>query len=379
MRRPLGNSRWSAGVAIAWAALAVAVSAWPAQKPSKKDEDLTQTIELPKDLPLAVTGETRRLAFHVVPMVAKGLLTEQVRDSLKTLAQQTGKDAVLHIRAFVAGAGDIRRVRDLVSESFASRKQPLPALSLVEAGSLPLPGARVLLEAVSAASHDVNPNGLAFFSARQASSGNPLDPAAPLEARSLERLGEAVKAAGVAPLDVIRVTCYLSSLDDLEAASALAQASYPAAAIDYIRPQRAPAEASAACEAVARLSRPPQAPLEAVNADGAALPGEEPAAMLLDAPQAVLTGTQESFGYEDKDARLALDRLRTTLEQAGASRDGAAFARYYALSTGIAAEIRRIRGDFFDAAHAPAGWLFLWQGAASKDAGFAVDVIAAKR
>jgi enamine deaminase RidA (YjgF/YER057c/UK114 family) len=378
MRRLLGNSRWNAGAIVALIALAAALSAWPAQKPPKKDEDVSQTLQLPKDLPLAVAGETRRLAFHVVPMSAKGLLTQQVRDGLKTLGQLAGKDPVLHIRAFVAGAGDIRRVNDLVSESFTARKQPLPALSLVEAGGLPLPGAQVLLEAVSAASHAVNPDGLAFFSPRQASSENPQVPVAPLVAKSLDRLNEAVKAAGVRPGDVTRVTCYLSSLDDLPASSQLVQASYPAAAADFIRPLRAPAEASAACEAVARLSRPSGARIRAIDSDGSSRQSGESTAVLIDAPQVVLTGTQESFGYEEKDARLALQRLGATLEQAGASFAGTGYTRYYALSTGIAAQLRKVRLDFFDAAHPPAGELLLWQGVASMDAGFAVDAVAAK-
>jgi len=75
---------------------------------------------------------------------------------------------VLHIRAFVAGTGDLRRVRDLVSETFTARHQPLPALSLVRAGGLPLAGAQVVLEAVAAGRKDANPNGLAFVSAQEA-------------------------------------------------------------------------------------------------------------------------------------------------------------------------------------------------------------------
>ena len=41
---------------------------------------------------------------------------------------------MLKIRAFVAGSGDVRRVRDLVSEEFTERKPPLPALTLLRAG-----------------------------------------------------------------------------------------------------------------------------------------------------------------------------------------------------------------------------------------------------
>src|ERR1035437_4986255 len=176
MRLPPRKSRRNAARAAAWAALAAAaIAAWPAQEQGKK-EDETQALQLPKELPLAVAGETRRLAFHVVPLSAKGLLSQQVRDGLKTLSQQTGRDTVLHIRAFVAGAGDLRRVRDLVSETFTTRRQPLPTLSLLRTGGLPLAGAQLLLEAVPAGNGDVTPSGLAFFSAKAATSEDPLDP-----------------------------------------------------------------------------------------------------------------------------------------------------------------------------------------------------------
>ena len=359
-------------------ALSLFAAAVSSAQNSKKDEDQLQTPAPLKELPLAVSGATRRLVFHVVPMSAKGLLTQQVRDALKTLAQETGKDAVLHIRAFVAGAGDVRRVRDLVSETFTSRKQPLPALSLIEAGGLSLPGAQVMLEAVSEARRDVNPWGLVFLSAQAATADDPSSPAAPLVAKSLARLGDVARAAGVAENDVVRVTCYMSSLDDLAAAGAQLRAVFPAAAADYVRPRRVPTEASAACEAVARLNQPSGGGMRLIDGAGPSGQSGESAAALLDSPWAVLTGTQESFGYEEKDARLALQRLSAALEQAGAAPGSVAYARYYALSSGIAAQLRKVRPGFLGAAHPPAGWLLLWEGAGSMDAGFAVDAVAAK-
>src|SRR5258708_4250897 len=97
----------------------------------KKKEDETQTLQLPKELPTVVTGETRHLSFYVTPLSAKGLLSAQIRDALRALTRASGSDTILKIRAFVAGSGDLRRVRDLVSEVFTDRRQPLPVLCLV--------------------------------------------------------------------------------------------------------------------------------------------------------------------------------------------------------------------------------------------------------
>src|SRR5437660_2323942 len=125
----------------------------------KKKEEETQTLQLPRELPGAVVGDTRRLTFHVTPLSSKGLLSQQIRDALKAVARDAGNETVLKIRAFVAGSGDLRRVRDLVSESFTERKQPLPSLSLIQSGGLPLDGAQVAFEYIAAARNDLHQYG----------------------------------------------------------------------------------------------------------------------------------------------------------------------------------------------------------------------------
>ena len=364
------------GFALVALMCGAALVAWPAQK--KKKDEITQTLQVPKELPSAVVGDTRRLTFHVTPLSSKGLLSQQVRDALKALAREAGGNTVLKIRAFVAGSGDVRRVRDLVSESFADRRQPLPALSLIRSGGLPLEGAQVVLEAIAAGRKEVNAHGLAFVSAQTATSENPLDPVAPLAAKSLAALGQAVRAAGSEPSDVVRVTCFLSSLDNLAATRKLVEAEYPRAALNYVETQRAPVRALAACEAVARLHRDAGGRLRLMNPDGLPRePGESQIA-LVSAPHVVLTGSQVSFGYREEDARLAFERLRKSLEQEGVSAGDVAFAHYYPLSAGIAEQVRQARSQVFDDARPPAGSLVLFEGLPSMEAGFAVDVVAVK-
>src|SRR5260370_3202794 len=104
---------------------ALAITAWPLGKKNKK-EDETQTLQIPKDPPAAVTAETRRLVFHVSPLSNKGLLSQQVRDGLKALIRLDGSAQTVKVRAFVARSGDLRRVRDIVSEAFTQRRPALP-------------------------------------------------------------------------------------------------------------------------------------------------------------------------------------------------------------------------------------------------------------
>ena len=339
------------------------------KKPKPKKEEITQTLQVPKELPSAVTGETRRLTFHVTPLSARGLLSAQVRDALKALTRETGANPVLKIRAFVAGSGDLRRVRDLVSEIFADRKLPLPALSLIQSGGLPLEGAQVVLEAVALGKKEVSPLGLVFVSAPVATSDNPLDPVAPLAAQSLDRLKLALKTARSEPSDVVRVTCFLSSLDNLAATRKLVEADYPRAALNYVQTQRSPSRALAACEAVARLTWNIGKSVHFQPAEG------EPQAALVAAPRVVLTGTQVSYGYQEANSRLAFERLQKVLESSGVSGRDVAFAHYYPLADPLAAQVRKLRPAFFPAS---AGSLLLFEGLPGMDAGFAVDVVAVK-
>jgi enamine deaminase RidA (YjgF/YER057c/UK114 family) len=355
--------------ALATALCLLAPAAAAQKKPKPKKEEVTQTLQLPKELPAAVTGETRRLTFHVTPLSARGLLSSQVRDALKVLTHETGGNPVLKIRAFVAGSGDLRRVRDLVSEVFTDRKLPLPALSLIQSGGLPLEGAQVVLEAIVAGKKEVNPHGLVFLSAPVVTSENPLDPVAPLAARSLDRLKVALKNAGSETADVMRVTCFLSSLENLAATRKLVEADYPRAALNYVQNQRSPVRALAACEAVARLTRDTGTRVSFQPESG------EPLAALVGAQHVVLTGTQVSYGYQESNSRLAFERLRKVLEANGVSGRDVAFAHFYPLADPLAAQVRKLRTEFFAAS---AGSIVLFEGLPGMDAGFAVDVVAVK-
>jgi enamine deaminase RidA (YjgF/YER057c/UK114 family) len=352
------------------------VAAWPGAK--KQKEYQTQTLETPQELPAAVEADRARLVFLVSPLSARGLLSRQVRDALDALFRVPGHVTPLRLRAFVAGSGDLRRVRDLVSETFTRRHLPLPVLTVAQVGALPLEGAQVVIESTGVAGKPTNPHGLAFIAGQSASSDLPLDPVLPLAKRAAEDLRKAVLAAGCEPADVMRLTCFLSSFDELPRVRALFDATYPAAARDYVQFQRAPFRAAAACEAVARLRKPPAAPLTVLNPEGLERSGNSSQIALVAASRVVLSGGQSAFGVEDADARLAFQRLEEAVEGAGSSLKRAAFAGFYPLTAGGAAEVHRIRASFFDPERPPASTTLLFEGLPSMDARFAVDVVAVK-
>ena len=119
---------------------------------------------------MVATGETSHLIFQVSALSAKGLLSQQTREALKAIVKANNGAPVVHIRAFVAGSGDLRRVSQIVGEVFGEKKMQLPSVSVVQAGGLPLENAQVAIEAVSVGKKEVNPDGLMFVEAQPAAS-----------------------------------------------------------------------------------------------------------------------------------------------------------------------------------------------------------------
>jgi enamine deaminase RidA (YjgF/YER057c/UK114 family) len=366
------------------ALLALALLAWPAdnKKKKKKKEDqepVTQVLEIPKDPPMTVTAETSRLVFDLSPLSAKGLLSQQVRDALRALQGRARGASFLKLRAFVAGSGDLRRVRDIVSETFTERRQPLPALSVVQVGGLPMEGAQVIIESIASARREMNPHGLAFIAGQAASANDPLAPIPPLAAKAIENLGTALRGAGAETEDVLRVTCFLTLLDGVNDVRTLVAKHFPAAIANYVQVQRAPERGIAECEAVARLRAKPAAPLVFVNPEGLPKSPNFSQVAQVGAPKVVLSGIQMAFHFQESDARLAFDRLKKALEEGGSSARDVAFTSLYPLSSSIADLVRKVRFDYFDKSRPPAATMLPFEGLPSMDAAFAIDVVAIPR
>jgi enamine deaminase RidA (YjgF/YER057c/UK114 family) len=357
-----------------------ALAAFPGpfdRKKKKSDEEpTTQVLQLPKDPPSAVTAETARIGFALSPLSSKGLLSQQVRDALKMLSRNAGSASIVKLRAFVAGSGDLRRVQAIVSETFTERHLSLPALSVVQVGGLPLEGAQVLLEATLVGKKDVNPNGLVFIAGQQASSPTPLEPVAPLAEKSLAGLRAALRAAGSQPEDVLRGTCFLSSLDGFGKVRQLIESEYRSAVWSFVQVQRAPYNSVVECETVARSRVRIERPLELLNPDGLPKSPNYSQIALVGAPRVAITGTQVAFGTQDADARLAFGRLEKELAAVGSSIKEVAWSSIYPLSGSIAEEVRKVRFEFYDPARPPASTLLPFEGLPSMDASFAVDAVA---
>lgn len=325
----------------------------PLQRKKNKDEDFTQTLEVLPDPPAALPAETARLAFVPAPLSSKGLLSQQARDAVKFLMKAARGAQFIQIRAYVAGTGDLRRIQSIVSESFTEKRLPLPVLSVVQVGALPMEGAQVQMEAALQARKPANPAGLIFAGASAES------PRA-----VLSRLQAALASAGAskAPL---RLTCAVSSSDSLQPMREAASAAYPGAALVLHQAQRLALHPGAACTAVARLAAPVASGVRFL-----------PDAVAVSAPKLVFAGAQLAFRYQESDARLAFQRLEKTLQSASTTLKRCIFLNVYPLSPQIAGLVAKVRGEFLDGARPPAGSSLPYEGLPSLDAAFALEAVA---
>jgi enamine deaminase RidA (YjgF/YER057c/UK114 family) len=325
-------------VVIIGAACALAQSAEGRKKKNEEKEPVTQTLPLLKDPPAAVAAESGKLVFHVSPLSNKGLLSPQTREALSALMKLNRGAQIVKLRAFVAGTGDMRRVQAIVSEFFTDKRQPLPVLTTIQAGALPMEGAQTVIESISVdkdkkVSH---PHGLAFFSAQ------PGDSAA-------EAIARLAKTAGGA---MLRVTCFLGSMDRIQEARDAAARAFPSAAVDFVQPLRAGSNPAAMCEGVGESA-------------------------IAGAPsKLVFTGAQMAFRDQDADLRLAFQRLEKALEPFGASLQDAVSWTLYGLSMEIAERTRSIATGYLPA---PPGMTLIVEGLPSLDANVEIEVVAASR
>lgn len=328
--------------------LSLCVAPALAKKKKKKgdEEEITQTLPVLKDPPSSISADPGRLIFKVAPLSNKGLLSQQVRDALKNLLQANRGAAIVKLRAFVAGTGDMRRVQTIVSEMFTEKHLALPVVTTLQAGALPMEGAQVEIESIAMDKKTVHADGLAFVAAMP-----------------VEGIQAALKSVGLSGGGVLRATCFVSSLDGAAGFRAAVQAAFPNATVEYIQMQRVPVRRPDACEAVAALDHAPAS---------AVVPG----VAVIGGSKLIFTGTQMAFHAQDADIRLAFERLRKTLEAANVGYKNVVAAHIYPLADDIAEKTRSIQGEFFDRARPPAVSSIPMEGLPSHDASFAVEVIA---
>ena len=175
----------------------------------------------------------------------------------------------------------------------------------------------------------------------------------------------------------MRATCFLSSLDDVQTARRSLAAAFESAAIDFVQTQRLALAPLAECEAVGRPEQPPSAPVVLMNPPGLAQNPNYSQVAVVDAPKVVFSGAQLAFGEQDRDIRLAFERLGKDIEPLGVTSKEVFWTSVYPTTLPVANVVRAARFDFFDRSRPPASTFLLFEGLPSLDATVAMEVIAA--
>jgi hypothetical protein len=303
-----------------------------------QQDKLSQTVKLPDEPPMVAIGETSHLTFQISPLSGKGLLSEQTRDALKAILKLNKKSPIVHIRAFSAGNGDLRRIPQIVADELEDKHWPLPSISVVQAGDLTLNNAQVVLEAISVSKKEVSTEGLTFVPVQTVVADQTNSPMKPLLQKAMDQLAAKMSGTPVA------VTCYVSAFQSGDNLLAMVQSRFSGAAVNLVQPRRLPWRTSAECEGVVRGGT--------------------------SAPRFAFSGTQLAFGSQEKDAALAVQRLDRALTEAGAlSTKDAALVRFYILSPEVGPIAQK----------QVSGTLIPVVNVAASTAGFALDAVAPVR
>ncbi len=333
------------------------------KRKNKKDtEPPTQVLPPLPDPPDAIAADTARLSFQVSPLSNKGLLSQQIRDALKALLRDNHGAQIVKLRAFVAGSGDLRRVQQIVVDEFTDRKMTLPVISTIQVGALPMVGAQVVMEATSVEKRAVNPNAVIFLPSAEGT-----DPAGPVG-----YLRQRAKTN-----EMLRVTCFLSSLEDTASTQAAATAAFPGAAVDIVQPQRQSLRSYAACEGVARQTDlNPRTIAGSFASKQQVLDTVKMMGYYTQSPKIIFTSTKLVFREEDADVRLAFQRLEKAMEPLGAKPQDIFWTSIYALTNPVGAKTATLEKDFVGPNAVGPGASMLFEGLPSTDATAAIEIIA---
>jgi enamine deaminase RidA (YjgF/YER057c/UK114 family) len=174
----------------------------------------------------------------------------------------------------------------------------------------------------------------------------------------------------------LRVTCFVSSLEEQRNAQGLMKENFPSAALNYVQMQREPVLPAAECEAVARVRAAAPEPISFLNPPALDKSPHYSQIALVTSPKLVITGTQLAFGSQESDVKLAFERLGKALSGSNARFVHVVMSHLYLTSGVLSAKVRAVRAGFYTGTNPPASTMLTFEGLPSLDASFAMDVVA---
>jgi enamine deaminase RidA (YjgF/YER057c/UK114 family) len=323
----------------------------------------------PARFPAAVVAESDKLEFHVVSAPWRGALPAQMRAALHELFQRSEGARIAKLRVFAGAQDDLSTVQQIVADTFRARKLPLPALSVLGVAAFPDQGQRVSLEAVAVAGRPLNQHGLAFLAGLATPAGD----------RTIGGLARVARAAGVPTSNVLRISCFYESPEQLALVKRAVADTFPRAEVSFVLAHVADAARLVECEAVARLATPASEAVSHFN-----VPGTQPSpnyshATLVSAPRLVLTGAQMAMGDSPADLRSAFDSLKQAVETLGGKLSDVLMANNYFVKLSARDALRAVRPEYFGTENVPAATGVVFSGLPSPRAAAAIELVVVAR
>jgi enamine deaminase RidA (YjgF/YER057c/UK114 family) len=316
--------------------------------------------------PQAQTGETQKVAFHVSTPVTTGSLEVQARLGIEELLRQSQVVRILRLRIFAVGEAALETVKQVVGKALLKRKQPLPVLSLVGVAAFPVPGQLVEIESIVAGTDVTNRYGLVFLAGL----------AAPTGERTIDGLARVAKEAGVTTRDVLRVSCFYESPEQVSAATKSVSETFPSAESSFVLAHTPDIQPAIECEAVARASTASGNEVSYFN-----LPGTVPSpnfsrAARVSSSELIFTGMQIAYGESEADITDVFERIKKAVEGVRGKLTDVVMADNYWLASSARDQLRTVRPRYFGAT-VPAATGVNFSALPVKQATVAIEVIVA--
>ncbi|MCC6363733.1 MAG: RidA family protein [Bryobacterales bacterium] len=301
-----------------------------------------------------VVTPTESLRFQTINPEPKGTLTEQLER-----AEGKVKGRVYRYRVFVRPEADVKPF------SITLRA---PVLTIVRVAALPHKDQKISLEAVTSGGR--NPHGLVFISGEGVTKNEATPKVAPMVTTALDNVNKALHAAQLAPADVLSLTCYISSLDDIAEVQKLTASRYPKAARNHLQIPIAFGRALVECEAVARA----KGAVGFLSPEGLPKSPNFSHVAGVSAKKLYWSGVHTAPSCDEAGVRKMFQNLEGDAKKEGAALDQAAFSYLYPNSQQGMDLIRNIRFGFYSKERPPASTMILFNGVEDANACAAVEV-----
>jgi|SRR5579862_1470810 len=287
--------------------------------------------------PIATIAETRRLAFHTSRAVGTGSLEEQTARALDDLLGREAGARLVRLRVFAVGSARLIEIRRILARHLSARGAPLPALSLLGVASLPDSGQLVQMETTVEASIAVDPRGIAFLAGLASASGD----------HTMGGLARVARQAGVTTGDVLRVSCFYESADQLNATRQAVADTFPRAEVSLVHSYGQSEKPAVECEAIARMTDSTASGTRYINLAGERASPYFSRAALVAARRVVFSGTVAASYDAAADPAGVLDSIKVAVERLGSSLHDVAMTGNYWMDGPARERARLVREPYY--------------------------------